>query len=103
MGRDKRKHVHVEVDFDPEEFARKTKESVKDLFSRIGKEVSLTDGDAGAEAIYLHVERSNEAALQLYRAEEYNTLPESPVYTSFTSALKLQHREPLLLRKSLIG
>ena len=28
----------------------KTKESVKDLFSRIGKEVSLTDGDAGAEA-----------------------------------------------------
>ena len=36
---------------------------------------------------------------QLYRAEEYNTLPESPVYTSFTSApLKLQHREPLLLR-----
>ena len=59
--------------------------------------------DAGAEAIYLHVERSNEAALQLYRAEEYNTLPESPVYTSFTSALKLQHREPLLLRKSLIG
>ena len=41
--------------------------------------------DAGAEAIYLHVERSNEAALQL-TAEEYNTLPESPVYTSFTSA-----------------
>ena len=28
----------------------KTKETVKDLFSRIGKEVSLTDGDAGAEA-----------------------------------------------------
>lgn len=55
----------------------------------------------GALGIYLHVERSNEAAIALYEQEGYVRQPESPMYVAFTRALNLEHREPLLFHKRL--
>ena len=54
-----------------------------------------------ASGIFLHVERSNEAAIALYEGEGFGRLPASPMYDSFTSALKLAQKEPLLFFKQL--
>lgn len=55
----------------------------------------------GASGLWLHVERSNAAALALYEQDGYVRMSESPMYTGFTRALNLEHREPLLLHKRL--
>jgi ribosomal protein S18 acetylase RimI-like enzyme len=55
----------------------------------------------GAAAVYLHVERANVAAVGLYEACGYSRLPETQFYNSFTAALNLRHKDPLLLCKEL--
>jgi ribosomal protein S18 acetylase RimI-like enzyme len=55
----------------------------------------------GAEGIYLHVERSNAAAIALYKGCGYVKLALTPQLAGFTSALNLAHKEPLLLFKRL--
>jgi len=55
----------------------------------------------GASGIYLHVEASNDGALALYESAGYSKLPKTPMYNTFTTALHLSHREPLLMYKPL--
>ena len=54
----------------------------------------------GAAGIFLHVERSNTAAMALYETGGFKKQPETAMYRGFTTALNLQQKEPLLLYKS---
>ena len=54
-----------------------------------------------AEGIYLHVERGNAGARALYERCGYVKMPEAVPYTSFTEALKVQHRDVLLYYRKL--
>ena len=47
------------------------------------------------------VERLNEGAIALYKASGFKQMPAAPQYDSFTSALKLSQKEPLLFYKDL--
>ena len=61
-----------------------------------------TASACGAYGIYLHVERANGEALGLYQSAGFATMPSSAMYVTFTRALNLQQREPLLLHKVLV-
>lgn len=56
-----------------------------------------------AKGIYLHVERSNAGARALYEQCGYVQLPENAVNLGFTTALKVQHRDVVLLYKEVDG
>ena len=53
-------------------------------------------------AIWLHVEKTNGAAIALYESEGYELQPESHPYVGFTNAMKLQHRDPALYHKAVV-
>ena len=55
----------------------------------------------GAEKLWLHVEGENEAALGLYKAAGYSQQPATAQHASFTNALELRQKSPLLLAKRL--
>ncbi|KAL1496511.1 hypothetical protein AB1Y20_016465 [Prymnesium parvum] len=55
----------------------------------------------GFDGMYLHVERVNSGAIALYEACGYKSKPDVPPYRSFTQALNLQHRDPVLMYRSL--
>ena len=57
--------------------------------------------DRGAECIWLHVERSNTAAIKLYESGGYKRRSSTPQLASFTNALDLRFKEPLLFCKPL--
>jgi ribosomal protein S18 acetylase RimI-like enzyme len=56
----------------------------------------------GVIGIYLHVESCNEAALGLYERAGYTRQAKTPRFETFTRALNLKHREPLLMFKPLV-
>lgn len=56
----------------------------------------------GAPGIYLHVESSNAGALGLYESAGYTCQPNTAIHATFTRALNLKHREPLLMFKPLV-
>jgi len=51
----------------------------------------------GARGVYLHVERANAGAIRLYEAGGFALQPKTPQHDSFTRALNLVHRDPLLM------
>lgn len=55
----------------------------------------------GATVIWLHVESGNSGARALYEQEGFTKQAESAQLASFTSALDLRQKEPLLLKKML--
>ena len=57
--------------------------------------------ERSAPGIYLHVERSNAAAIALYEGNGFRKQPSSPYYDSFSAALDLRYVEPLLYYKPL--
>lgn len=57
--------------------------------------------DRGAEGVWLHVERSNAAAIALYERCGFVRQPDSPRLAAFTNALHLQQKEPMLYYKQL--
>lgn len=66
--------------------------------------LSAAEHDAsrrGAECVWLFVEASNTAAVNLYRSCEYIEQADTPRHAAFATALEVRQREPLLLRKSL--
>jgi len=71
----------------------------------IGRELLLaaeqraTERDA--QGIWLHVERANEPAIALYEGNGFRRMPSTPQYATFTTALQLAQKEPLLMFKKL--
>jgi len=55
----------------------------------------------GAEGLWLHVERSNDAAIALYESAGYRKQPETARHAAFTAALGLRQQEPMLYYRSL--
>lgn len=53
----------------------------------------------GAEGIYLHVERENDAAIRLYKSAGFHVQSGNARHETFTRALKLATRDPLLMYK----
>eukprot|EP00965_Chrysotila_dentata_P049271 1633286-Pleurochrysis_carterae.AAC.1 len=54
-----------------------------------------------AEGIYLHVEPNNEPAIRLYESTGFTSKPNSAVYATFTRALDLVSRNPVVMYKPL--
>lgn len=83
--------------------------AVDPAFRRLGLGVKLLTAaeDAarsrGAQGIYLHVERSNAGARKLYEQCGYLQRPENAVNLGFTTALKVMHRDVVLLYKEVDG
>ena len=71
----------------------------------IGREMLLAAEqratERGARGIWLHVERANEPAIALYEGSGFKRMPTTPQYATFTTALQLAQKEPLLMFKKL--
>ena len=59
--------------------------------------------ERGADGLWLHVERTNGAALALYEGSGFRKQAATAQYAGFTAALQLAQKEPLLLYKGLAG
>lgn len=63
----------------------------------------LARQDPDSRGIYLHVERTNIAALQLYERSGYHPCPETLPFVGFTRALCLEARDPTLMYRPFDG
>ena len=52
----------------------------------------------GFDGVWLHVEKTNDAAIRLYEQAGFNRCAETPIHATFTRALDLEHRDPMLMR-----
>jgi len=50
------------------------------------------------DGVWLHVEKTNDAAIRLYEQAGFNRCAETPIHATFTRALDLEHRDPMLMR-----